>query len=124
MTNFSCYIVLVHSSFQNVVLVSLFILDSAVMSRKYIRKTIGQSWSVRSMQAAIEAVKIVLKTESAARIYGRPKKTLMRYIAKQEITPSVSLLGRFKPILSTEQDNEIVNWRIQMAIGINRKEIR
>ncbi|XP_062539071.1 tigger transposable element-derived protein 6-like [Armigeres subalbatus] len=97
------------------------------MPRKYVRKTSRQSWSLSSLQSAIRAVEEGLAKGTAARIYGIPKKTLLRYIAKGSEVPVVAKLGRFTTVLSRDQEEEIVNHAVlmsQSAIGMNHKDIR
>lgn len=51
----------------------------------------------------------------------------MRYAAKQEEVPIISQLGSFKTVLSSDQEDELAQYIIQMCscgFGLNHKEIR
>ncbi|XP_025154458.1 tigger transposable element-derived protein 6-like [Harpegnathos saltator] len=98
--------------------------------RNYKRKTDRGKWSVQDMLEAIQKVRDnELSVRQAAEQYNIPKNTLQRRVKNRNkiVTENEKYLGRFRKVLSDEQENEIIEYIFEMEkrfFGITYKELR
>lgn len=93
------------------------------------RKTTRQSWTKSSLRSAINAVKLGVSISAAAKLHAIPKRTLLRYLDKQAELGRLELcrMGRFKPVFSEKQEEDLVNHIVQMSncgFGLTHRDIR
>lgn len=94
------------------------------MPRKNKRKTSKQSWSVETLNAALNAIKDGMAIRQAARQFGIPEATLRDN--KKRGTVAKLSLGR-KPIFNEAQEREIAEHVIKLSklfYGITPIELR
>lgn len=94
------------------------------MPRTNKRKTNKQSWTVETLNAALNAVKDGLAVRKAARQFGIPESTL-RDNKKRETVTKLSL-GR-KPTFTKDQEKDIADHVIKLSkmfYGITPDELR
>lgn len=97
------------------------------MVRNYVRKTNRRSWTVVQLRSALEAIKNGVSKNYAARQYGIPKKTLLRYLTKSSNSPSLPCLGSFSKVFTDEQEQQLVNHIIEMSecyYGLTERDVR
>lgn len=100
------------------------------MPRKYLRKTDRRLWTEDTLAAAANAVRMGLSKRQAEVIYKIPRKTLSRYLDLDSSTENglkFSPLGSFSPVFNATQEQELVQYIIEMSqygLGLSRREIR
>ena len=96
------------------------------MVRMYKRKSERRSWSLETVQMAVNAVKnSELSIREASSVYGVPKSTLERHKNKKVLTPGC--LGRFRPVLNAEFEKELVDYCVAMQnrlFGLTVRDLR
>lgn len=113
----------------------LFYLQIALlqMPRKITGKPERRLWTADKMTQAVTAVKHGMSRNQAARVHGIPKRTLRRYLEKQSETAGkpeqvkLNPLGSFKPVFTVEQEQQLVNYAIEMGesfYGLSAREMR
>ncbi|KAF0686021.1 tigger transposable element-derived protein 6-like, partial [Aphis craccivora] len=87
------------------------------MPSKYKRTSNQQSWNAVSMKKAIESVKNKkMCYNEAAKYFNVPRTTLIRRVRDVNIdaTGNKKILGRFRSVFTNDQEQEIVNYLIDM----------
>ena len=80
------------------------------MVRNYKRKTENSGWSEKDLQAAIKVIMNKTITFSKpTKLYKIPRSTLFRHVRKKVSNPGTKNLGRFKPTLSPDFEDELVS---------------
>jgi len=83
------------------------------MVRNYVRKSERQSWSMDSLQAAIDDIKAnKLSLRKAAAVYGVPYVTIRRHLLGLVLKPG--RLGRFQTVLDEKFEQELATYVIDM----------
>lgn len=96
----------------------------------YKRVTDRGRWSIDDMKEAIESIRTnLLSLRQAAIRYNIPKSTLQRRVANKNkiISENEKYLGRFRKIFSDEQENEMVEYIVEMEnrfFGLTYKDLR
>lgn len=99
------------------------------MPRTYIRKTQRQDWDPNKMIKAIEAIQAGMPKKTAARQFGVPVMTLKRRVAGKNVNASsnIKCLGSKKPTFSSEQEEELVVYILNMETrmyGLSTRDVR
>ncbi|KAJ8957511.1 hypothetical protein NQ318_020545 [Aromia moschata] len=100
------------------------------IDRYYKRKTDRGKWSAQDMTEAIRKIRNnELSVRQAAEQYNVPKSTLQRRVTNKNkiVTESEKYLGRFRQVFSVEQENEIMEYILEMEkrfFGITYKDLR
>ncbi|EDS38424.1 conserved hypothetical protein [Culex quinquefasciatus] len=97
------------------------------MVRNYVRKTCRQECTVAQLDSAIRAVRNGCSKTEAARSFGVPKKTLLRYLRQVEGPVIRRELGSFKTVFNPAQEQQLVNYILDMCrtfYGLTPKDVR
>lgn len=97
------------------------------MVRNYVRKSNRRAWSVENLRLAISAVKCGTSKCHASRQYGIPKKTLLRYLAKERFPTAAARFGSFATVFTKEQEEELMGYVLYMSecyYGLTQRDVR